>query len=134
MTSHSTPATQQEAQTFKGKNRRATNRYPVKTLMQYRISGSELESDWQGGRTLDMSAGGILINIPEAASLDSRLELLIDWPGLYHGKPMVHLVLVGSVVRHDHRGTAIRIVSHEFRPVRPGVVTSRRTERNFAAA
>ena len=134
MTSNATPACQQEAKAFKEKNRRATNRYPVETLLQFRISGSEVESCWKRGRTLDMSAGGIFIDIPDAAPVDSTVELVIDWLGLYHGKPMVQLLVAGTVVRHDLRGTALRIVSHQFRCFGSETARSRRTERKLAVA
>jgi hypothetical protein len=78
-----------------------------------------------------MSAGGIFMNATEAVLVGSTLELEIDWPGLYHDKPMVHLLVTGSVVRNDGRGTALRIVSHQFRQVRPALVPPRRAERNL---
>lgn len=102
--------------------------------MHYRIPGGVLHSAWKNGQTLDMSAGGLLIDAPEAAPVGSTVELVLDWPGLYHGKPMVHLFLIGSVMRNDSRGTALRILSHQFRDVRPAVMPSRRPERNLAVA
>lgn len=102
--------------------------------MQYRISGGEPDSAWKCGQTLDMSAGGIFMDAIEAVPISSTLELEIDWPGLYHDKPMVRLLVIGSVVRSDVRGTALRIVSHQFRQVHPAVVPSRRAEGNFAVS
>jgi hypothetical protein len=134
MTSPFTQTSPKESQTFKGKNRRATNRYPVRTPLQYRTSSGTLNSAWKRGRTLDMSAGGTLMEIPEAVPVGSTLELAIDWPGLYHGGPMVRLFLTGSVTRVDGRGTAFRIISHQFRDVRPAAVRPRRPERNPAVA
>jgi hypothetical protein len=81
-----------------------------------------------------MSAGGLLIDPPEAAPVGSTLEVAIDWPGLYHGKPMVRLFLIGSVARSDGRGTALRILSHQFRDVRPVATRRRRAESNLAVA
>ena len=102
--------------------------------MQYRISAGALNSAWKGSQTLDMSVGGILIDTPEAVPVGSTVELAIDWLGLYHGKPRVCLLVIGSVVRNDGRGTALRILSHEFREVCTAMVPSRRTERNLAVA
>jgi PilZ domain len=102
--------------------------------MQYRTSGGEFTSAWKSGHTLDMSVGGILIDTPEGVPVSSMVELAIDWLGLYHGKPMVRLFVIGSVVRNDGRGTALRILSHEFRDVRSAVIPSPRTERNLAVA
>jgi hypothetical protein len=116
------------------KNRRTTNRYAVSAPVQYRTAAPTLQSVWKGGRTRDMSAGGILIDPPAAAPVGSTLELAIDWPGLYHGKPVVRLFVIGSVARVDGRGTALRILSHEFRDVRPVLTRPRRAERNLAVA
>ena len=102
--------------------------------MQYRTSDGELKSAWKAGRTLDMSVGGILIDIPPAIAVGATLELAIDWTGLYHGKPMIRLILIGSVMRTDSRGTALRILSHQFRDVYPALIPARRPERNLAVA
>ena len=134
MTSVFMRTAQQGSQTFEGKSRRATHRYAVKTPLRYRIPGGEINTAWKSGETLDMSVDGIFIDTPEAAPVGTELELEIDWPGLYHGKPMVRLLVIGSVVRNDGRGTALRILSHQFRYVRPAVVPYRRTERNLAVS
>ena len=93
-----------------------------------------LESVWKNAHTRDMSVGGILIDQLQAAPVGSTLELAIDWPGLYHGKPLVRLFVIGSVARADERGTALRILSHQFRDVRPVTTRRRRAERNVALA
>jgi hypothetical protein len=102
--------------------------------LQYRTTGGAIKTAWKSGETLDMSVDGIFIDAPGAAPVGTELELEIDWPGLYHGKPMVRLLVIGSVVRNDARGTALRILRHRFRYVRPALVPSRRTERNLAVA
>jgi hypothetical protein len=48
----------------------------------------------------------------------------MDWPGLYRGTPIVRLSLNASVVRGGPRGTALRILSHQFRDV-PAVAAVR---------
>jgi len=116
------------------KNLRASNRYAVRAPMRYRAADPSRESVWKSGYTCDMSAGGILIDPPGAAPVGSTLELAIDWPGLYHGKPMVRLFVIGTVARADSRGTALSILSHEFRDVRPVVARRRREERNLVVA
>jgi hypothetical protein len=131
MTSVFLRTAQQESRTFKGKGRRANQRYTVRTPLQYRTAGGAIKAAWKSGETLDMSVDGIFIDAPGAAPVGTKLELEIDWPGLYHGKPMAHLLVIGSVVRNDGRGTALRILSHQFRYVRPTVVPSRRGFRSW---
>jgi len=116
------------------KNRRAACRHDLTLPLQFRISDGRIDSAWKGGRMLDMSVGGILIETRGVVPRDSTLELAIEWPGLYHGKPTVRLLVIGSVVRMDDRGAALRILSHEFREVLPAVVHPRRAERKLAVA
>ena len=62
------------------KNRRITSRYAVSAPLQYRAAAPTLESVWKSGHTRDMSAGGILIDPPEAARwLD--IEVASTGPG-----------------------------------------------------
>ena len=122
------------AMSLRVNNRRTGNRYAVSAPVQYRAAVPTLESLWKSCHTRDMSASGILIDASYAAPVGSTLELAIDWPGLYHGKPMIRLFLIGTVARVDDSGTALRIVNHEFRDVRPVAARPRRAERNFAVA
>jgi hypothetical protein len=93
--------------------------------MEYRTSAGGLNPVWKAG---------ILIDIPEALPVGSTVELVMDWTGLYHGKPMVRPFMIGSVLRNDARGAALRILIHEFRDVRTSVMPSRRTDRTRAVA
>lgn len=104
-----------------GNNRRAHARYDLRTALRYR-SGSE----WTQGVTRDMSAGGLLVEIPEELPLGSTLELGLDWTGLYHDREVVRLFVRASVVRRDERGTALRILHHQFRAALPAVVQAQR--------
>jgi PilZ domain len=134
MTSMFTRTAQRESPAFKGKSRRASHRYTVRTPCRYRTSDGGLSSGWKSGQTLDMSVGGILIATHEAVRVGAELELEIEWLGLYHGKPKVCLFVAGCVVRNDDRGVAVRILRHQFGVVRPAVVSSGRAERNLAVA
>ena len=101
-------------------HRRAHPRYHLRTALRYRHG-----SEWKDGSTLDMSAGGLLIDIPEELPVDSKLEMAIDWTGLYHDREIVRLFVRASVVRVDERGTALRILSHQFRAALPAVIQRR---------
>jgi hypothetical protein len=98
----------------------------------YRAAGSTPQSAWKHGRSLDMSACGILIDVPQAMPLGSRWELSMNWPGLFHGTETVRLYLVVSVTRVDSRGVALRILSHRFHGA--AMVRSQREQRKRAVA
>lgn len=110
-------------QTLKGrKESRVNYRYPVKTPLRYRTLGGAQGSLWMSGRTTEMSASGLLMQVQEGIAIDTILELSMDWPGLYHDKPAVRLFVIGAVTRVDSRGTVVRILSHQFRDLRGGEV------------
>jgi len=115
-----------------GTNRRANFRYAVRIPLRYRRAGKAPDSVWKPGRSVDMSARGIRIEIPETMPKGSRLELSMDWPGLYHGTDMVRLFLAGYVTRVDGRGVALRILKHRF--FVPAVVRPRHAEGKRAVA
>jgi hypothetical protein len=114
--------------------RRAMSRYAVQRPLRYRAAGCTLASVWKQGRALDMSARGILIDVPETPAIGTRLELAMDWTGLYHDRPVMRLFLIAAVTRIDKRRVALRIVSHRFRDVRPTAVRPQRAERKLAVA
>ena len=95
-------------------DRRARDRYTLSMSLRYRTAG-----EWISARTLDMSANGMLLEVPEDLRPGTRLEILMDWPGVYFGKKKVRLFLIGSVTRVEPRGAALRIVRHQFRDVAP---------------
>jgi hypothetical protein len=80
-----------------------------------------------------MSGAGILIDLPSVA-IGTKLELAMDWTGLYHGREAMRLFLLASVTRHDARGVALRILSHRFRDAIPARVRIPRADKNLAVA
>ena len=107
----------QVLRTVEPHNRRSNHRFEIKMPLRYRRSETVQQSEWTGGATLDMSASGLLIDIPERLPIGGKAQIVIDWTGLYHGRPMVRLFLTASVIRVDRRGTALRILNHQFRDV-----------------
>ena len=101
--------------------------------MRYRISGANLDPAWKNGRTLNISVSGMLIEIPEAVPVGAELELSIEWLRLYHGRPTV-LLVIGTVIRNDEHGTALRILCHEFRCALAAAIPSRSAEKSLAVA
>jgi len=103
------------SQRFRPEERRSAQRFPAKWPLRYRVLPACPGGTWKHAHSVDMSVGGILIDRRERVPRGSMLELDIEWPGLYHDKPMVHLLLIGAVTRVERRGTVLRILRHEFR-------------------
>jgi hypothetical protein len=115
-------------------DRRAKGRFAVETPLRYRAANSPLNAAWKHGCTLNMSAGGVLIRIPESPAVGEKLELAMDWNGLYHGREKMRLFLVAAVTRSDRRGTALRILANRFRDMSLTRVRLRRAEKKLAVA
>jgi hypothetical protein len=81
-----------------------------------------------------MSAGGVLIDIPERLAIGTKWEIVMDWTGLYHGCQTMRLSLIASVARTSRGGTALRILSARFREASPTRVQLSRAEKNLAVA
>jgi hypothetical protein len=114
--------------------RRSNRRYRLQIPVRYRAANGPLHSAWKGGHALDISASGILIQVPEPVAVGMKLELAMDWTGLYHDRQTMRLHLVAAVIRTDGRGTALRILSHRFRDASAMRVRLRRTEVSQAVA
>ena len=96
-------------------NQRRSTRYGFVTGLRYRAFRQQAITCSGSGQTVDMCAGGLSIEIGRALDPDTELELVLDWPGLYHGRPRMRLFLWGEVVRNTETAVAVRILSHEFR-------------------
>lgn len=107
---------------------------PCKPLCGIGPAKGPLNLAWKHGCTLNMSASGVLIHIPESMAVGMKLELAMDWTGLYHGRETMRLFLIASVARSDCRGTALRILAHRFRDMSATRVRLRRSEKRLAVA
>jgi len=99
-------------------DRRSLRRYVLESPIRYRAANGPLNTAWKSGRLLNMSASGILIHVPESLKVGTKLEIQMEWTGLYHGRQMMHLFLIAAVTRTGG-GTALRILSNRFRDASP---------------
>lgn len=95
--------------------------------LKYRIARGSLYGPWKYANSIEMSARGMLMNLPEILPLGSFVETLMNWPGLYFDEALVQLRLAGRVSRVDDRGTLLRFTMRRFeapessvRPVESG--------------
>lgn len=95
--------------------RRRKCRYPIELSFRYEIRKKKALVRTGIGATIDISSGGILLRCDDALVLGSTLQLAIDWPFLLNQVCGLQLAVIGRVVRHDERGTAIKINRCEFR-------------------
>ena len=96
-------------------NRRRNFRYQVQTSLTFCSTTATGAALVGRGTTLDMSAGGILVELDRTLEAGAVVQLSLAWPGLYHACDYVRLDLTGKVLRSDAKRVAIQIVAHEFR-------------------
>jgi hypothetical protein len=97
------------------KNQRAFTRYGFVTPLRYRVYRQAAIVTSGSGQTINMSAAGLAIEVGKSLEPGAELELVLDWPGLYHGRQRMRLFIWAEVLRSCQANTALRIVAHEFR-------------------
>jgi hypothetical protein len=98
-----------------GEERRAVERFPIRMNLRYRLSRKQQETAPEAsGCVVDISSAGILFSPPLRHLQDAVMMLLIDWPARPDKAPPIRLSVLGTVVRSDNRGTAVRILRHGF--------------------
>jgi hypothetical protein len=102
-------------------DRREDRRYGIELELRYKvIARSRLQLNG-GGRTLNMSSGGVLFSGDQDLPAGAFVELAINWPVLLQNTRPLTLVVVGRVVRCEDGKVAIKTNRYEFvtRPSRP---------------
>jgi hypothetical protein len=100
--------------------RRSKSRYPMELGVRFRLRFRKVLLSGEG-RTVNLSARGLLITSQELASLQdeitagARLEISIDWPVLLDGRTRLQLLARGRVVRRGEIDFAVIFDRHEFR-------------------
>lgn len=71
---------------------------------------------WHGtGRSVDLSRGGVRFLTEDYAPDGAEAELHIHWPFLLQGVIPLELVMQGTILRTDSRGTVMRARNYAFR-------------------
>ena len=100
---------------------RLHSRYPISLDLQYKILRGKHIEHFGGGRTVNISSGGVLFETSDLLDLSSvaddtgTVELAMDWPLLLQKVCAMKLVVRGRIVRQDSGRLALKIEQHEFR-------------------
>jgi hypothetical protein len=98
-------------------DRRLHQRYAITLDVEYKLLDGRHVQRQGFGRTVNMSSGGVLLDL--GAPLPSRgtIQLSIRWPFLLDGSIPLKLMMRGNIVRVDGNSIAVEITEHEFRTV-----------------
>jgi PilZ domain len=95
---------------------RASRRLPINRSVRYTILGEKKKLRHVGlGKTLNMSAGGVLFTTESPLPEGERIELVVSWLARFNDALPVKLVLTGRLVRSGAAQAAMSIDRYEFR-------------------
>ena|ERR1035437_645315 len=99
----------------RGDDRRSCRRYPLESDVAYKIVRHKRVLEVGSGRTVNMSASGVLFQSTRALPVGESVELSIAWPARLDGTVHLQLCIKGRTVRSRSDSTAVQIQRHGFR-------------------
>jgi len=96
-------------------DKRSHQRYPITLDLDYKVMHRGQVERLGSGRTVNISSGGVLIDVGESMRPGRHIELVLNWPFLLEGVCPLKLIVRGRVVRADGRAVAVKAKHHEFR-------------------
>ena len=94
-------------------DRRASRRLPIERDVRYTVLRRQGQAGL--GKTVNMSAGGVLFTTKDILPKGAGVELVVSWPALLDGVVPMKLVVIGRLVRSDEMQAALVIESYEFK-------------------
>lgn len=96
------------------RERRVHCRYPISLQCEYTLPNRIKARDV---KTLNISAGGVLVESTTAWPASDRIDLAIDWPYLSDNSCPLQLYISGKIVRVDGTRLAVSAEHQEFRTI-----------------
>ena len=106
----------------RGGERRSDSRYPLESEMAFRIVRRKRVLEAGRGRTVNMSASGVLFKSTHPLPVGDNIELSIAWPAQLENKVRLQLCILGRTVWSGDNSTAVQIQKYEFRTAGPSGV------------
>ena len=85
-------------------------RFPISTPVKYIVEKVEGE-----GVTCNVGSDGLLMKTTCVFPQGRRIELSLDWPATLDGRLPLRLDILGKILWSNVRGTAVEILSYEYR-------------------
>ena len=95
-------------------NRRATNRFPIREDVKYKLVQGKIVTTGSG-QTLNIGSRGVLLTTEHCLPMGRTVELSIKWPVLLDGACPLKFVASGRVIRSEEDRAVVRIERYEFR-------------------
>ena len=98
-----------------GRDRRASQRFPLQLAVRYRLIGTRTPARWTTAESVNISSSGILFQVSEEIPLGQGIEAFVAWPVSLDNRVPLKLAVKGPVVRIDGNHAAIRFERYEFK-------------------
>lgn len=98
--------------------RRLHRRYSIALEAEYRLVGRDGTPCHGSCRTVNMSSGGVLLEMKAAVFPQGSIEVSIKWPCFLRDVVPLKLIVRGDIVRVDGKSIAVEMTWHEFRTAR----------------
>ena len=85
-------------------------RFPITTPVKYIVEKVAGE-----GVTCNIGSDGLLMKTTCVFPQGKRIELSLDWPAMLDGRLPLRLDILGKIMWSNVRGTAVEILSYEYR-------------------
>ena len=85
-------------------------RFPISTPVKYIVEKVAGE-----GVTCNVGSDGLLMKTTCVFPQGRRIELSLDWPAMLDGRLPLRLDISGKILWSNVRGTAVKILSYEYR-------------------
>jgi hypothetical protein len=95
-------------------DRREDRRYDLELDLQFSYQ-QDGGTCWGVGRTVELSRGGIRFSTETPPPNGIGVELRIHWPFLLQDVIPLQLVMRGTILRSDFRGTVLKVAHYAFR-------------------
>jgi len=105
-----------------GQERRKSKRYPLAFPVSYRVTPRNAPALAGRGTTYDVSLAGVSFACRQPLPVGAHIEVIAQWPACGDGGRPLELKMTGFVVRSDHAGAAVRVMSHKLCATRAAVL------------
>lgn len=99
----------------KPSERRLKRRFPIQRELRFKLLEDDAIVAAGSGETIDVSSGGVAVNVDQPLGLGAFIELSISWPVLLDASCPMRLIVFGRVVRSEGNRVACTIDKYEFR-------------------
>lgn len=91
--------------------RRLCSRYKLDLAIRFRVLLAGTTAEWRAGTVLDLSSTGVSFQCRHALPVNTRIEVVIDWPSTHGTIHPISLRASGDVVRCRDRRVAVQMTS-----------------------